>query len=160
MTPYMKQRQIDKIFGKPPKDKKQTPYKKSSIKNKRLPTSSKPGMPYLELLKLAQLVFNRWIRNRDQGKPCVTCPSIEPSEAGHFYSAGSFSGVRFDETNVHIQCGVCNRGKDGNHKNYIKAMVRMYGAAYMAELEELARSTKMKSWSREELEHIIAKYKL
>lgn len=111
-----------------------------------------------ELLQLAQAVFNAWIRRRDEGRNCFTC--CEPgTEAGHFYPAGSFSGVRFSEINVHIQCGVCNRGHDGNTEVYREAMKNWYTAEEILNLDNLAKLTKKKSWSREELNTIIKKYK-
>ena len=43
-----------------------------------------------ELLKLAQVVFNKWIRKRDQENnlPCISCLNPKPKKvnAGHYFS--------------------------------------------------------------------------
>ncbi len=77
---------------------------------------------YGECLKLAQAAFNGYIRERDKGKVCVSCPTIlSPKikfDAGHFFAAGNYSGLRFDELNVHGQCVRCNRHEHGNLQEY------------------------------------------
>ena len=58
------------------------------------------------LTKKAQTYFNAYIRARDKHKTCVSCdkPLGSKFDAGHYYSAGGFGSVRFNELNVHGQC--------------------------------------------------------
>ena len=76
----------------------------------------------------AEREFNKWIRIRDYGKPCISCDrSIEEIErgqswktggawdAGHFRSVGSAKHLRFNTWNVHRQCKSCNSGE--RHEN-------------------------------------------
>ena len=52
-------------------------------------------------LKLkAQKVFNAYIRKRDEGLPCISCGTGQPQHAGHYFSAGHNSKLRFEERNV------------------------------------------------------------
>jgi len=47
----------------------------------------------------AKKTFQRWIRERDFGLPCISCGNPKPKEvhASHFYAAGQYSGLIFDE---------------------------------------------------------------
>ena len=73
-----------------------------------------------QLLAKATRVFNRYIRNRDTGKVCISCGLFKTLQAGHFYSAGKYPGLRFDENNVHGQCLRCNHFMSGNLIEYEK----------------------------------------
>ena len=57
--------------------------------------------------KLVKL-FHKFIRERDKDKPCISCGQYTTLQAGHFYSGGHYSALRFDEDNVHGQCLRCN----------------------------------------------------
>lgn len=112
-------------------------------------------------LREAQVVFNKWIRNRDKGKNCVSCgkPLKEGNiDAGHYYSAGAHSNVRFNEFNVHAQCSrPCNKDKSGDLINYREGLLKRIGEPKLNELTELSKV--QKKWEVEELKQIIAKYK-
>jgi hypothetical protein len=74
-----------------------------------------------EWLKELQTVFNRYIRLRDEGKPCISCGTTKPVQyaAGHYFTIGSCPALRFDEDNVHLQCNKnCNLEKSGNIAEY------------------------------------------
>lgn len=105
------------------------------------------------------MVFNKWIRERDKNKPCISSGS-KPEQAGHFYPAGSYSGVRFDEVNVNGQSKEDNCYKAGNEEAYRVGLIGRYGIETVKELEEKAKATRLYKWSREELEEIITKYKI
>lgn len=64
--------------------------------------------PLRALLKIAVKWCNQYIRQRDHGKPCVSCGKYTTLQAGHFYSAGKYAGLRFDDRNIHGQCLQCN----------------------------------------------------
>jgi len=71
-------------------------------------------------LKKIQTVFNRYIRLRDDGKPCISCERKTGCKinAGHFLSVGSHPELRFSVINVFSQCEYCNQYKSGNQSAY------------------------------------------
>jgi hypothetical protein len=109
-----------------------------------------------KLTSKAQEVFNRFIRNRDREKGCISCGS-EIDHAGHYLSAGHHGHLRFNEMNVNGQCLRCNNFLHGNLINYRQGLVKRYGEQKVLYLESCAHGTK--KWSRCELEAIIQTYK-
>ena len=67
-----------------------------------------------------QVIFNKYIRIRDQWENCISCdnPLTGKFDAGHFYSVGAYPALRFNENNVHAQCVSCNQHKHGNINEY------------------------------------------
>jgi len=112
--------------------------------------------PLPKMLKKAQEVFNRWIRERDKDKGCISCGS-EVDHAGHYYSQGHHSGLRFNEINTNGQCLRCNNFLHGNLINYRKGLVKRYGEAKVMLLEN-NNVNKVKKWTRVELQAIIQEY--
>lgn len=112
-----------------------------------------------ELTKLAQVVFNKYIRIRDKAQPCISCGSKLGSkfDASHYYSAGGHSNVRFDEDNVHASCVYCNQFLHGNLLNYQIGIQQRIGADKLIELHAKAHETR--KYTREELKEIIENYK-
>lgn len=106
----------------------------------------------------AQVVFNLFIRERDKDRGCISCGS-PVTEAGHYFSAGHYSALRFNEVNVNGQCTRCNRFLHGNLINYRKGLVLKYGQAAIDKLELNADLRKATKWTRLELELIIKTYK-
>jgi len=80
-----------------------------------------------QLIKLCEKHFNRFIRLRDRDKPCISCPNFTTLQAGHFYSGGHYSALKFDEDNVHGQCKHCNYFLSGNLTEYEKNLRRRIG---------------------------------
>ena len=112
-----------------------------------------------DYIKLAQQVFNQYIRLRDQGKPCISC-GLKPKKenAGHFYSAGTHTSVRFDERNVHLQCESCNSFLSGNLLRYRENLLMKLG---IEEFERLSSDAmQIRKYTREELKEVINTYKL
>ena len=108
-------------------------------------------------LKEAQTIFNKYIRLRDMGLPCVSCGKPpKKKNAGHYFSSGH-SNVRFDEDNVHLQCEHCNTFLSGNLLNYQIGIEKRIGAKRLIELHEKAHIEKR--WTVDELKEIIKKYK-
>jgi len=109
-------------------------------------------------LKEAQTIFNKFIRLRDSGVNCISC-NKQPlkKNAGHYFSSGGHSNVRFDEDNVHLQCEHCNTFLSGNLLNYQIGIEKRIGAERLIELQGKAHLEKR--WSVEELKEIIKKYK-
>lgn len=94
----------------------------------------------------AQAAFNRYIRIRDYGEPCISCgklmdwantSSITGSEvdAGHYRSRGAASHLRFNTYNTNGQCVACNRNKSGNVVEYRERLIAKYGLQIVERLE-------------------------
>jgi hypothetical protein len=110
-------------------------------------------------LKEAQVVFNKYIRERDKHKPCISCGSKlgDKFDAGHFWSSGGHKAVTFNEDNVHGQCVACNQWKHGNLINYREGLLKRIGEPKYEKLSQLANQTRR--YSAEELKEIIKTYK-
>lgn len=115
-------------------------------------------MTIQDYLKIAQQVFNKYIRLRDKGKPCISCQQTPKKEnAGHFFSVGGHSNVRFDEDNVHLQCEHCNSFLSGNLLSYNNHLLYKLGSDKFIELHDKAYIEK--KWEINELKELIEKYK-
>ena len=112
-----------------------------------------------ELMKAAQIVFNKFIRIRDKNQPCISCGSkLENKfDAGHYFSSGGHKAVTFDEDNVHGQCVACNQWKHGNLIQYQIGIEQRIGGDRLIALHEKAH--KAAKYTREELRDLIANYK-
>ena len=111
-------------------------------------------------LKLkAQKVFNAYIRKRDEGLPCISCGTGQPQHAGHYFSAGHNSKLRFDERNVAGQCIRCNYFLHGNQTGYRKGLINRIGLCEVERLEQEASIKSAYNWDRFSLIEIIEKYK-
>lgn len=109
-------------------------------------------------LKEAQTIFNKYIRLRDMGLLCISCNTLpKKKNAGHYFSSGGHSNVRFDEENVHLQCEHCNTYLSGNLLNYQIGIEKRIGADRLIELQ--GRAHLEKRWTVNELKEIIKKYK-
>lgn len=113
-----------------------------------------------ELIKIAQLEFNAFIRERDRGKPCVTCGAKwnKGHQAGHYIPAGHFWKTRFLETNCFIQCVECNQAKSGNLAIYDEIIKDLITPDQLAHLE--AEKNKTANFTRDELKKIATIYGL
>jgi hypothetical protein len=115
-------------------------------------------MSLQDWLKLAQMTFNKWIRHRDKGLNCISCDKPpKKANAGHYFSQGGHSNVRFHEDNVHLQCEHCNSFLSGNLLNYRIGIEKRIGTARLIVLEVIAHETK--KWTIQELNEIIEMYK-
>ena len=111
---------------------------------------------------LARTVFQQWIRKRDEHLACISCGTFttEQWDGSHYLSAEQYSGVIFNDLNVHKACCYCNRNLHGNPIAYRKGLVLKIGEDKVNELEVLANQTRQYKWDRQELIDITAKYKL
>lgn len=114
----------------------------------------KKTVPLPKLLKKAQIIFNKFIRERDKDKGCISCVA-EVEQAGHYRSQGSYSSLRFNEVNCNGQCVRCNHFKSGNLIDYRIGLVKKYGEEKVIYLESVKP---YKKWTRFELEAIIKQY--
>jgi hypothetical protein len=109
------------------------------------------------LLRLAQVAFNRWIRHRDRFKGCISCGSTV-TEAGHYYSQGHHSALRFSEINTNGQCTRCNCFLHGNLIHYRNGLVSRYTKEEIDLLDSTGTRNPLRKWQRHELEFIIKHY--
>ena len=63
----------------------------------------------------ARKAFQSYIRERDKGKPCISCGTTTATkwDAGHYLKAELYTGLIFNEDNVHRQCQRCNQLRPG-----------------------------------------------
>lgn len=111
-----------------------------------------------KLLKKCQDWHNRFVRLRDKDKGCISCGS-EVTEAGHYFSQGHHSALRYDVMNTNGQCTRCNCFLSGNLINYRRGLVKRYGEQMVLILENGARMNKSYKWSRFELDALIDHYR-
>ena len=134
---------------------KQLKTKEWKVKKAKL---KKEIMTVQELMKVAQIVFNKWIRQRDKGELCISCQKPPKKEnAGHYFSSGGHKNVTFNEDNCHLQCEYCNTYLHGNLINYQIEIQKKIGADRLILLHEEAHKTR--KFTRDELHEIITKYK-
>ena len=111
-----------------------------------------------DYVKIAQMVFNKYIRERDKGNNCISCGKVPKKiNAGHFYNANNHWSVRFDERNVHVQCEHCNTYLSGNLINYQRNLIDKIGVKEYNDLSSKANETR--NFTKEELKEIINYYK-
>ena len=88
-------------------------------------------------LREAQTEFNKFIRKRDEGNPCISCGRSTGCKvnAGHYRSVGACPELRFEEDNVHLQCEHCNCFRSGNAIDYRIGLIRKIGVERVEWLE-------------------------
>jgi hypothetical protein len=137
-----------------------TAKEKSKQWKKQKSKKKKELLTVQDHLKLTQATFNKYIRERDKGKPCISCGNKEPKKvnAGHYYSSGGHKAVTFDENNVHLQCEYCNSFLSGNLILYRENLIKRIGVKAFDKLTKEAPKTA--NYTRDELIEIREHYKL
>ena len=112
-----------------------------------------------QLHKEAQPEFNKYIRLRDRGQPCISCQRHHQGQihAGHYRSVGAAAELRYNESNVHAQCAPCNNHLSGNAIDYRINLIKKIG---LDQVEELEGPHKPAKYNRDDIMAIKAKYKL
>lgn len=132
-------------------------FNKAKKEKKVLKEKLKTHKDYLNEL---QKIFNTYIRERDKGKPCVSCGcdlKEKPSNASHYFSVGAYPNLRFNEDNVHTSCIVCNQHKHGNINEY---SIRLPERIGKDKFEELLKSRSIVTkLSIPEIENLKSLYK-
>jgi hypothetical protein len=114
------------------------------------------------LLKQVENVCHEYIRLRDLGKQCHACGALwnKDFQASHFYAAGKYSSMKFDEDNI-WGCDVgCNIFKQGNIEAFRIRLTELKGEDFVKKLDEKASQynpSKFK-WDRENLKNILKYY--
>ena len=131
------------------------------IKKERVKRLKVDLMTLQDWFKIAQTHFNKYIRLRDADLPCISCgkPLRKGNiDAGHLWSAGGHSNVRFNELNVNAQCSrPCNKDKSGDINNYRLGFVKRYGSDKLAELDLIANLERR--FTKDELKELAEYYK-
>ena len=113
------------------------------------------------LKMICQTWFNKYIRLRDDGKPCISCGDMNTTDASHFFSVRMYDALRFDEDNAHRGCVYCNRFAFGNQYEYSKRLPDRIGKDRFDALVLRAKESKKThhKWERFELIEKIEYYK-
>lgn len=113
-----------------------------------------------EWLREAQTVFNKYIRIRDAGLPCISCGHPDDGSrqrhASHYKSVGGNPALRFDPNNCHSSCSICNNWLSGNLVLYRVALIAKVGQDEVDRLEGPQEALKL---TIPEIQELIAKYK-
>ncbi len=123
----------------------------------------------LQLNAIAVKHFNKFIRLRDSENGFGVCissgqrlkvPSLN-AQAGHFYSAGKYPELRFNEDNVHLQGKSDNYFNGGNLLEYRKNLIKKIGVERVEKLDYIVDISKRKPYKIDRffLIEIIEKYK-
>ena len=124
----------------------------------------------------AQTQFNKFIRARDIGLPCVSCGATESEvesqqgwrvggswDCGHYLSVGSHPELRFEQDNAARQCKSCNGGSGNysrkNHQtanDYRAELIKRIG---LERVEWLEGPHEPKRYRKEDYQAIEAEYK-
>lgn len=118
------------------------------------------------LKKKLWTIVSEYIRLRDSDDEnfctCCTCGIYKHYKdnihAGHYVASGQSSFHRYNEKNIHAQCGLCNVGKNGCVLEYREFMINKYGLEYTEWLYE-SRNTTIDLWSVE-LKELIEQYQV
>ena len=105
------------------------------------------------------VVFNKFIRLRDQYKNCISCGIRPVQHAGHFWPTSQYPqpSMRFNEDNVHGQCIFCNTFCEGNRQGYREGLLNRYGELVFSKLD-IIRSMKQTTWTVFEFQAMIKFY--
>ena len=82
----------------------------------------------------AQAAFNRYVRLRDAGKPCISCGRLPEQtfggtmDCGHYRTRGAAAHLAFNLHNTASQCVYCNRDRDGAQKAFEQGLIERIGA--------------------------------
>lgn len=118
---------------------------------------------YSKRVSEAKVIFQKYIRLRDANQPCISCGTYVCDEwaGGHFYPAGHYSGLIFDERNCHKQCNqYCNKHLNGNPHGYRKGLIQRFGNDYVKQLDEDAILQRKRKYTDLELLEIKTRYRM
>jgi hypothetical protein len=113
--------------------------------------------------ELQTLVNQYVVHVRDKGKPCCTCGTEKPDikyDAGHMISRGAKAELRFELTNIHIQCSVnCNQHGAGKRAEYNEFCIAKYGQEHYDWLIGPHPTLKVQFPHYEDVKKEIARYR-
>ena len=133
---------------------------------KRIKSKLKELKPRKYWLDMLQKLVNQYITKvRDLNKPCCTCGTSSPDikyDAGHFFTRAARRDLRFELTNIHIQCSVqCNQHGSGMRKEYTDFIISKYGQEHLDWLTDRSKHKDLKeqfpNW--QDIEKEIIRYR-
>jgi len=87
--------------------------------------------PKSKWLSELQALVNQYVRLRDASEGCISCDKPfnwgGQYHAGHYFSRGHSSALRFNLSNLHKQCSVCNNHLSGNIGEYTPRLIEKIG---------------------------------
>lgn len=116
-----------------------------------------------ELAPEAQAIFNRYVRIRDYGKPCISCGRMPEDkfggamDCGHYRTRGAASHLRFNLHNTAAQCVYCNRNRSGAQKAFEEGLILRIGINKVEALNENNKSRKFDAHYLRRIKVIFAK---
>ena len=111
-----------------------------------------------DYLKELQVIFNKWIRLRDQGLNCISCQKPAKKEnAGHYRSVGGNPELRFEPLNNNLQCEYCNTYLHGNLIDYRINLIKKIG---LDKVEFLEGRHEPKHYSIDQIKGLKVMYRL
>lgn len=134
-------------------------------KRKRIREAKEKIKPRSQWMKDAQQAFNAWVRERDYGKPCISCGSLmnddglltgSRTDAGHYRSTGACPELRFHPANCAGQCTRCNQHLSGNSVSYRIGLIERIG---LDRVEWLEGQHPPKKYTVEDLKEITRYYR-
>ena len=89
-----------------------------------------------QLINEAKKIAQLYARLRDNN--CISCGTTHTQQwdGGHYMKAEIYSGVKFNELNIHKQCVYCNKWLDGNLIFYRKNLITKIGIEQVEQLED------------------------
>lgn len=117
-----------------------------------------------DYVKIAQIAFNAYIRERDKNQLCICCDKPLGNfdskggayDAGHYRSVGSAPHLRYNEDNCHGQRKVCNQYGAGRAVDYRIGLIKRIG---IDRVEALESNNAPRKYSVDELKEIAAYYR-
>jgi hypothetical protein len=113
-----------------------------------------------EWMRDCQAIFNKYIRLRDAGLPCISCGHPDDGSrqrhASHYRSVGAHPELRFNELGCHGACSICNNYLSGNLVPYRAALIDKIGIDKVEWLESKHEPLKL---TVDEIKALIAEYK-
>ena len=145
--------QASKKVTKEKKKEKTTAIREMQYSNKSI----------AKLIQEARIPFQKLIRMRDHGKPCVCCGghlgyNLGDRDAGHFLKAELYTGLIFHPDNVHGQRKYCNDHLGGNEAEYSVNLPSRIGMDRFRYLIENKARLRMYRWGREQLYEMKTHY--
>ncbi len=148
---YCKKHQYKRTDTKP---------RRTKIVQKKAVKKKKKAISLPSLKKKVQLVFNEFIRLRDQGQPCISCGGYGVLQAGHYFNVKGYDGLRFDPDNTNGECPKCNLFDDSHLIGYGERLPMKIGEERYLALKARAANYKQNGykWARAELLDLLALY--
>ncbi len=111
-----------------------------------------------EWLNMLQVIYNKWIRLRDEKLNCISCgKKVINGHASHLFSVGNYPNLRFNEDNTHLSCIECNLHLHGNIAEYtLRLPARIGQERFNKLIEEKDKPLKL---SLDEIKELIKIYK-